>query len=894
MRRRTRRPTRARPPRPRPPVDSFVVNGDRIRETFLAFFEARGHKRVPSSSLIPPPESGLLLANAGMNQFIPYFLGQAEPPFRRATSVQKCFRADDIDNVGHTDRHLTLFEMMGNFSFGDYFKAESCAWGLELVTQGFGIDPDRIWITVYETDDETIGIWQDLGVAAERIVRRGKADNFWWTHAAGPAGPCSEIFVDRGPRYGPDGGPAVDEDRFMEIWNHVFMQDEVDDHAEVLHELPAKNIDTGSSVERVAVALQDVGSFFETDLFAPILDRVQSLSGAHYGADERDDVSIRIIGEHARATTFLVADGVRPSNEGRGYLVRRMLRRVVSHARRIGIRGAVMEPLVEVVEEGFADAYPELRENLAFVRQVTSSEEERFSATLRQGMTVFDEARGRAGSGRISGEDAFKLSDTFGFPLQLTEELAADAGLSVDTDGFRELLETQRARAREAAKKVPIGLDTGAVPPTEFVGYTQPEAEGDLVVLLDAEHRELEVAEEGQQVLLFLSRTPFYAEGGGQVGDQGQVRTQTGTVRVSDAQWAGPHAIMHAGVVESGEIRPGQDAIAEIDRLRRHATARAHTSTHVVHWTLKHLLGEHARQAGSLVAPGRLRFDFPHPAAVPFETIEEAELEANRRLARDDAITIFETSMEEAKALGAVALFGEKYGDVVRVVEVGDYSRELCGGTHVERTGSIAIIRILGEASIGAGMRRVEALVGPDALREINVERELLRGLVGALGSKDPQAALEHARRVVEENRRLKNELGKLRAGDRDAAIEALVVGAVPVGGVDLVVSEVQGSDAGALRELAQKVRDRLASRPAAVVLGTSDGGKAQLVAAVTGPAVARGVAGPALLELAANAIGGGAGGKDILAMAGGPRGEGLAEALGGIPSRLSELLGPV
>jgi alanyl-tRNA synthetase len=866
------------------------MDGAQIRERFLAFFEERGHTRVPSSSLIPPPESGLLLANAGMNQFIPYFLGQATPPFRRATSVQKCFRANDIENVGHTDRHLTLFEMLGNFSFGDYFKAESCAWGLELVTEGFGIEQDRIWVSVYETDDEAIGIWQDLGLAPERIVRRGKADNFWWTHAAGPAGPSSEIFVDRGPSHGPDGGPAVDEERFMEIWNHVFMQDEVDDEAEVLRELPAKNIDTGASVERVAVALQNVGSFFETDLFRPILEEVQSLSGTYYGADERDDISIRIVGEHARATAFLVADGVQPSNEGRGYILRRMLRRVVSHARRLGVQGAVMAPLLEVVQREFGDAYPELRENLAFVAQVTANEEERFSATLRQGVTLFEEAKGRAVEGRFTGEDAFQLKDTFGFPLELTLELAEDAGLAVDTERFAELLKEQQERSRRVAKKVPIGLDSGAVPPTEFVGYEQPEAEGAVVTLLDPENRELAVAEEGQSVRLFLARTPFYAEAGGQVGDQGQIRTQTGSVRVTDTQWAGPQAIMHLGVVESGEIHPGQDAVGEIDRLRREATARAHTSTHVVHWTLKHLLGEHARQAGSLVAPGRLRFDFPHPAGVPLEVLQEAELEANRRLARDDAVHIFETGMDEAKALGAVALFGEKYGDVVRVVEVGDYSRELCGGTHVSRTGNIAIIRILGESSIGAGMRRVEALVGPDALREINAEREFLRNLVGALGSQDPQAAAEHARRVIEENRRLKNELGALRAGDRDTAIAGLLAQATEVDGVALILARTTGEDAGGMRELAQKVRDRLEGAPGAVVLGSDDGGKVQLVAGCTPAAVARGITAPGLLATAAQAIGGGAGGKDILAMAGGKRADALADALAGIPGRLAEL----
>jgi alanyl-tRNA synthetase len=873
------------------------VDGDRIRETFLAFFEGRGHKRVPSASLIPPPESGLLLTNAGMNQFIPYFLGQAPAPYPRATSVQKCFRANDIENVGHTDRHLTLFEMLGNFSFGDYFKAESCAWGFELVTEGFGLDPERLWVTAFETDDEAIGIWHDIGIPAERIVRRGKADNFWWTHAAGPAGPSSEIFVDRGPAHGSEGGPEVDEDRYMEIWNHVFMQDEVDDRAEVLHELPAKNIDTGASVERLAVALQDVGNVFETDLFLPLIDRAQSLSGRHYGAEERDDVSIRILVEHARATAFLVADGVQPSNEGRGYLLRRMLRRVVSHARRLGVEGPVLGPMLDPVIEGFADAYPELRENEAFIRQVTTSEEERFSATLRQGMGVLGDELGRAQADQsaklsFSGEIAFKLHDTFGFPLQLTEELVAEAGLSVDVERFQELLEEQRARARKAVKKVAIGLDAGSVPPSEFVGYARPEAEGSLALVLDAENFELPVAQEGQSVHVFLERTPFYAEGGGQVGDHGEIRTATGTIRVSDTQPAGPNAIMHVGTVASGEIRPGQDAIAEIDRERREATTRAHTSTHIVHWTMKRILGDHARQAGSLVAPGRLRFDFPHPSAVDRGTLEEVELQANRLLARDDAVRIFETTMEEAKSLGAVALFGEKYGDVVRVVEVGDYSRELCGGTHVVHTGSIALIRLLHEGSIGAGMRRVEALVGPDALREINAERALLDGLVAALGTKDRAGAVEHARRVVEENKRLRSELGTLRQVDRGALIDDLVVSASAVEGVLLVTREVPGEDPGGLRDLVQKVRDRLAAGPAAVVLGNGEGGKAMIVAGVTQPAVDLGVRAPELLEPAAAAIEGGGGGKDILANAGGKRPEAVGEALDTIATRLAALVG--
>ncbi|MGZ5213633.1 MAG: alanine--tRNA ligase [Actinomycetota bacterium] len=874
------------------------MQSHRIRETFLSFFEERGHRRVPSSSLIPPPESGLLLANAGMNQFIPYFLGQAPPPFPRAVSCQKCFRANDIENVGHTARHLTMFEMLGNFSFGDYFKREAVAWAYELVTEGYGIDADRLWVTVFETDAEAVEAWDAVGIPQGRIVRRGKVDehgepaNFWWTHAAGPAGPCSEIFVDRGSRYGPEGGPDVDEERFMEIWNLVFMQDEVDSDSEVVRELPAKNIDTGSSLERVATVLQDEDNYFETDLFRPLFEVVESLSGKRHGADEHDDVSLKVIAEHGRATTFLIADGVQPSNEGRGYILRRMLRRVVTHSRRLGIAGPVMEPLIRRTAELLGDVYTELRENEAFVLQVATSEEERFAATLRQGLQLFEKAVERNEERKVlAGDDAFKLSDTFGFPLQLTEELAAEAGLEVDVERFTELLEEQRARARAAAKKVPIGVDAGAVPPTEFVGYQHLEADAKIVAMLDDSSRELPMAEEGEVVRVFLNVTPFYAEGGGQVGDHGTIRTKTGVIRVVDAQWAGPNAIMHVGLVESGEVRSDQEAYGRVDHARREATARAHTSTHIVHWTLKHLLGEHARQAGSLVAPGRLRFDFPHPSAVPQEILEEAELEANRRLALDDAVRIYETTFDEAKAQGAVALFGEKYGDLVRVVEVGDYSRELCGGTHVHRTGNVSLIKILHEGSIGAGMRRVEALVGPDALREINAERALLQGLVTTLGSTDPTSAIERARQLVERVKRLETELGKLRQGDVASRVDQIVEQATQVDGVRLV-STLEEVDADELRELAQKVVGKLeGDGGAAVVLGSTRNGKALIVAACSRRLMERGVTAPELLDVAAKQIGGGAGGKAILGFAGGPNGDRVKDAVAGIPARLAELL---
>ena len=871
------------------------MEGRQIRESFLRYFEERGHRRVPSSSLIPPPESGLLLTNAGMNQFIPYFLGHSPAPFPRATTVQKSFRAVDIDLVGHTARHLSLFEMLGNFSFGDYFKRESCGWGLELVTEGWGIDPDRLWVSVYETDEETVAIWRDIGVPADRIVRRGKADNYWWTHAAGPAGPSSEIFVDRGPKYGPDGGPAVDEERFMEIWNHVFMQDEVDADANVLGDLPAKNIDTGSSLERVATVLQDVDNIFETDLLRPLLEVAESLSGTRHGEDPRLDVSLKVIAEHGRATTFLIADGVLPSNQGRGYVLRRELRRVVSHARRLSVEGPVMEHLANRTVELFGDAYPELVENRAQVTTVAASEEERFAGTLRQGMTLLEAEVDKAKrAGVLSGDVAFKLHDTFGFPRELTRELLEDAGLSIDEERFESLMSEQRDRARRAAKKEHVEDELAEVAssagPTQFLGYQTLEAEGHLVALL-LDGQRSGVAEEGQDVRLILDRTPFYAESGGQVADHGYVRTGGGLIRVVDAQWRPGDVIVHAGVVQSGEVREDEDVHAEVDRVRREATARSHTATHVVHWTLRHVLGEHARQAGSLVAPGRLRFDFPHHSAVPRDLLGQAEEVANHRLAEDALVRIYETTFEEAKNQGALALFGERYGEFVRVVEVGDYSIELCGGTHVPRTGNVAIVRILGEGSIGAGMRRVEALVGPDALKEWDAEHVIIEELSELLRA-EPPAFPDRVRGLLERLKQYETELGKIGAAQRADLIEQIAARASEVAGAK-VVTALHDGDAGELRELAQGAVLRLENaNGAAVVLGSARGGGALIVAACSKNLVGRGVTAPLLLEPAAGAIGGRAGGKPILGTAGGPNGAAVKEAVERlIPVRLEELL---
>jgi alanyl-tRNA synthetase len=880
------------------------VDGDEIRKRFLAFFEERGHTVVPSSSLIPNDPS-LLLTTAGMVQFKPYFLGQQPPPYPRATSVQKAFRTTDIENVGRTNRHMTFFEMLGNFSFGDYFKREAIAHAWDLVTKGFGLEAERLWATVYdgsgvgEQDLESEELWKEY-LPAERIVRRGQVDNFWDMGVAGPCGPCSEIYVDRGAAYGAEGGPAVDEERYLEIWNLVFMQYERDDAFNLVGELEQKGVDTGSGLERVAVVLQDSPSVYETDLMAPILQTAQSLTGRTYGKDEEDDVSLRILAEHGRATTFLIADGVVPSNEGRGYVLRRMLRRIVMHARKLGVEGPATESLIDEAVARFGDAYPELVERKAFVRQVAASEEEHFGATLRQGMTLFEEEIDRLREGkekRFPGDAAFLYHDTYGFPIEMTVELAEEQGLSVDTESFDRLMTEQRERGRAAASKE--GTDQAALAELakeagrpEFVGYERLEAEARIVGLIRGGER-AEVASEGDEIEVVLDRTPFYAEGGGQVGDAGTIRTSSGEAKVEDTVSGPGDVTVHRARVTSGEIRGGQEAEAVIDAERRIGTTRSHTGTHVLHWTLRHLLGEHARQAGSLVAPGRLRFDFSHFEALSRDRLEEIEGVANARLAEDAPVRAYETTFEFARSQGALALFGEKYGELVRVVEIGDYSTELCGGTHVPHTGKVALTLVTSEQSIGSGLRRIEALVGPDALEHVHAERRLLEEVADALGAGDPRQAPERARRAVAKIKELEAALGSVKAGERAGRVEELVSQATDVSGVKLVLAELAGEDAGALRELAMKLRDRLEKEGlGAAVLASANGGKATLVAACTKPVIERGVTAPALLEPAAKAVGGGAGGKPHLAMAGGGNAGALATALALIPERLADLLG--
>jgi alanyl-tRNA synthetase len=866
------------------------MNSMEIRRRFTDYFVERGHRLVPSSPLIPGDPT-LLLTNAGMNQFKPYFLGEAVPEFTRATSVQKCARTGDIENVGLTTRHLTFFEMLGNFSFGDYFKAEAIAYAFELVTERLGLEPERLWATVYLDDDEAAGYWQDVGVPLERIQRLGKDDNFWSMGVAGPCGPCSEIYYDRGPAYGREGGPAVDPERYLEIWNLVFMQNVRDDDYNIVGELPKKNIDTGMGLERTAMVLQGVPNLFETDVYTPILHTVQDVARQPYGRDPRTDVSIRVVTEHSRTASFLIADGVLPSNEGRGYVLRRLLRRAVRHARLLGVEDLALPAVTAQVVDTLGQAWPELVDQRSLIAQVVASEEESFSRTLRQGSALLDSAIATAreqGGTVLDGETAFRLHDTYGFPLELTLEAAEDAGLSVDRDHFAVLMEDQRRRAKEARRqlagaqrKVEAYRDLAArFGPTTFVGYERTDAEGRVLGLL-RDGEELVSAAKGDQVELVLDRSPFYAEGGGQVGDTGTVRSLDGAVlEITDTKPGLQGFHVHSARVVDGEVQVGEEVLAEVDTPRRAAVARSHSATHVLHAALRRVLGEHARQQGSLVDAGRLRFDFAHFSAVAPEELAEVESFVNRHLIEDPEVRVWHATQPEAVAAGAIAMFGEKYGEVVRIVDIGDFSRELCGGTHVGHGSQIGPVRLLGESSIGSNLRRVEALTGFDALRYADRERRLLGELTALLRSNRPEDAPEQLRRRLEQLAEAQRELERLRSAGLEARAAELAARAGGGDGPFYVVEQVGEAGADDLRRMATAVRDRLAGRSGTVVLGASTGGKAALVAVVTSDLAARGLAARDVLMPAAREVGGGAGGKGDLASAGGRDPSRLAEAL--------------
>jgi alanyl-tRNA synthetase len=867
------------------------MRSEAIRQTFLDFFRERGHRVWPSSSLIPNDPT-MLLTIAGMVQFKPYFLGEDTPEVPRATSVQKVARTNDIENVGVTTRHFTFFEMLGNFSFGDYFKREAIRWAWELSTQGFGMDPERLWATVYLDDDEAVQLWLDeTDIPIERIVRRGKADNFWTTGGAGPCGPCSEIYYDRGPDFGAEGGPEVDESRYLEFWNLVFMQSEQDADGTILGALPRQNVDTGLGLERLAMLLQDVPNVYETDVMRPMIDRASELTGVRYGAKDSSDVSLRVMAEHARSAAMLISDGVLPSNEARGYILRRLLRRVVRHTRMLGHEGAVMPAMVATVIDTLGGAWPDLRTQSELITRVAAAEEESFSRTLRSGLAMLDDAITEAKAAQAEGtpvlpaKTAFTLHDTFGFPIDLTVEIAAEHGLDLDRDAFAEHMEGQRTRARAAARSdrtegpgVEVYREAAErTGPVAFLGYEDLETDTRVGAIV-LPGGLTESAEEGDEVEVVLPRTPFYAEGGGQLGDHGRIATDTGRIEVLDTVSPVQGLIVHRGRVVAGEVRAGQDARAEIDRPRRAAITRGHTATHILHATLKEVLGEHAAQAGSAIDAGRFRFDFPHFEAVAAEQVAQVEERVNARIAADPEISTVETSQEEARAMGATALFGEKYGERVRVVRIGDFSAELCGGTHVHRTPEVGVFTILHEGSIAANQRRIEAVTGPEAFAHLSRER-MVAEQVAQMLKVGTDEVVDRVTTLVERLRGVEKELARARQEALLASADALLAQAEAVGDARIVAATVAGADRDGLKTLALDLRNRIGR--GVVVLGApADEGKALLVAAVSPELVESGVQAADVLRPGAKVVGDGAGGRGDVAQAGGRDGSKLDEAV--------------
>ncbi len=865
-----------------------------IRRRFLSFFEERGHTAVPSASLLLD-DPNLLFVNAGMVQFKPYLLGQETPPYPRATSVQKCVRTLDIEEVGKTTRHNTFFQMNGNFSFGDYFKERAIELAWDLCTRpenegGFGLDESKLWVSVYLEDDEAARIWtQKIGLSPNRLVRMGMADNFWSMGVPGPCGPCSEIHLDRGPEYGPDGGPEFDigGDRFLEFWNLVFMQYERGDGPgkegyPILGELPAKNIDTGMGLERMAFLLQGVDNNYETDEVYPVLDRAADLAGRKYGDDHDTDVRLRVVADHVRSALMIVGDGVTPGNEGRGYVLRRIIRRAVRQMRLLGYEDHAMPELLPVSLGRMKNSYPELQQEWERIHTVIYGEEEAFRQTLRSGTQIFDLAvdeTKKAGGASLPGAQVFQLHDTFGFPFDLTLEMAAERGLSVDEEGFRRLMTEQRQRAKDDARSKKTGhADLSAFRgiadslgrQVEFTGYDEVDSDASVAGLL-MDGAPVNVAREGDTVDVVLDRTPFYAEGGGQLADEGLIELANGAlIEVHDVQSPLTGLVVHRAKVARGEVVTGAAAHAAVDIERRRAISRAHTATHMVHKAFREALGESAAQAGSENAPGRFRFDFTSTGPVPPAVLAEAEERVNALLLADLAVTAEVMPIAEARSMGAMALFGEKYGTEVRVVSVGDWARELCGGTHAGRSGQLGVVKLLGESSIGSGVRRVEALVGADAYRFLAREHVLVAQLSEALKAR-PEELPDRVAGIVERLRVAEKELERVRVQQVLAAGGDLAANPTDVFGVAYVGTVVEGAGGNDLRKLALDIRGRMATdRPAVVtVVGTAND-RPSVVIALNDQARAWRLSAGALVKVAAGALGGSGGGKDDVAQGGG------------------------
>lgn len=861
---------------------------------YLEFFESKGHLKMNSFSLVPHNDNSLLLINAGMAPLKPYFTGQEIPPRRRVTTCQKCIRTGDIENVGKTARHLTFFEMLGNFSFGDYFKHEAIAWSWEFLTKVLGLEEDRLYPSIYGEDDEAFAIWnKEVGVPAERITRfyrdpeTGACDNFW-EHGAGPCGPCSEIYYDRGEKYGcgsPDCKVGCECDRFMEVWNNVFTQFNGDGKGGY-EELEQKNIDTGMGLERLAVVMQDVDSVFDIDTMKAIRDKVCALCGKTYQRDALDDVSIRLITDHIRSATFMVSDGIMPSNEGRGYVLRRIIRRAARHGRMLGIEGCFMAELAATVIAESKDGYPELEEKQDFIFKVLTQEEEKFGRTIDQGLSILAEMQTKLeekGEKCLSGEDAFKLYDTYGFPIDLTQEILEEKGFTIDEEGFRQAMEVQRNTAR-AARKVTnyMGADVTvyeSIDPSvtsEFVGYDRTQMTSKITVLT-TETELVEALSDGEVGTVIVEQTPFYATMGGQQGDKGIIRTASGTFEVEDTIPLLGGKIGHIGKMTGGMIKNGDEAELIVDARLRAKTCRNHSATHLLQKALREVLGTHVEQAGSYQDGERTRFDFSHFAAMTPEELSRVEQLVNEKIAEHIAVDTQVMTVEEAKKTGAMALFGEKYGEKVRVVSMSDFSKEFCGGTHVKNTADIIAFKIISESGVAAGVRRIEALTGSNVFAYYRREEEEL--LAAAKAAKTMPAGLaEKIAHMQEQIKALQSENESLKSKAAKEALGDVMDQVTEVGGVKLLAASVPGVDMNGLRELGDQLKEKLGE--GVVVLASEADGKVSLVAMATDGAMAKGAHAGNLIKAIAGKVGGGGGGRPNMAQAGGKNPAGIPEAV--------------
>ena len=871
-----------------------------LREMFLRFFETKGHLRLPSFSLIPQDDASLLLINSGMAPMKPYFKGDKEPPRHRVCTCQKCIRTGDIENIGKTARHGTYFEMLGNFSFGDYFKHEAIAWSWEFLTSPdwVGLDPERLYPSVYEKDDETFNIWRDeIGIPESRITRLGKDDNFW-EHGSGPCGPCSEIYFDRGEAYGcgkPDCAPGCDCDRYMEVWNNVFSQFDNDGNGNY-SDLVQKNIDTGMGLERLAVVCQGVDSLFDVDTVMNITHKVSEITGAHYGDSHQTDVSLRVITDHIRASVMMISDGILPSNEGRGYVLRRLLRRAARHGKLLGVNEPFLYQVVDMVVHENECQYPELREKQAYITRVIRNEEENFAKTIDAGMHIFSDllAEHQAKGERVfSGADAFKLYDTYGFPIDLTREMVQEQDMTVDEDAFQELMEQQRVRARKAREAlgdlawagVDLGLDTT---PTKFTGYDHTVDQGTILAIV-CDGEVCSEIDEGKQGVLVLDCTPFYAEMGGQVADHGVIETDGALFQVTDVQKDKAGKFLHHGVMHSGRLQVEQTVTARIDTDRRKAIMRAHSATHLLQAALREVLGDHVHQAGSLVEPDRLRFDLTHFSAITPEELERVNEIVGDWILDGMDVTVSEMSMAQAKASGATALFSEKYGDLVRVVNMGGKSVELCGGTHVDNTAKIGPFRITGESSVASGVRRVEAITGKAYLREMETVNRRMYAAAEVLHAK-PADLIAKAKGFTAELKEARQNVERMKEKILHSDVDRFLYASKNIGGIKVITTTRTDLEAGDLRKLGDFLRDK--DPDTVAVLATATESKVTFVAVCGKNAVARGIRAGDLVRAVSAVTGGKGGGKPDSAMGGGSEVLKIDDALAIVDDFVAEKLG--